>query len=75
MGKGSFKPSEYTIKNAVREAAHYNGGIYVGDNFVMKDHGSYIEVNVDANNGKGHISFDIYYDENGNITDIRQHNH
>lgn len=70
---GSFKPSEYTIQRAVMEAARYNGGIYVGDNYVMKDHGDYIEVNVDANNEKGHLSFNVYYDDNGNITSIVPH--
>ncbi len=68
-----FKPSDYTIKNAVREAARYGGGIYVGDSYVMKDHGDYIQVNVDADNSKGHISFDVYYDENGRITRVEQH--
>ena len=43
MGQ-SFKPSEYSIENAIKEAVRYNGGIYVGDNYVTKDHGDYIEV-------------------------------
>lgn len=68
-----FKPSEYSIENAIKEAARYNGGIYVGDNYVTKDHGGYIEVNIDADNSKGHISFDIYYDENGKITKVVPH--
>lgn len=72
MGQ-KFKPSEYSIKNAIKEAAKYNGGIYVGDNYVTKDHGDYIEVNVDAENRKGHISFDIYYNENGRITRVVPH--
>ena len=50
---GTFKPSTYEIRNAIMEAARYQGGIYVGDNYVMKDHGDYIEVNVDANNAMG----------------------
>ncbi len=56
---GKFKPSEYTLKNAINEAAKYNGNIYVGDNYITKDHGDYIEVNIDEDNTKGHISFDI----------------
>lgn len=31
-------------------------------------HGDYIEVNIDADNPKDHISFNIYYDESGRIT-------
>lgn len=72
MGQ-SFKPSEYSIENAIKEAVRYNGGIYVGDNYVTKDHGDYIEVNIDANNPKDHISFNIYYDESGRITKVVPH--
>ena len=70
---GTFKPSTYEISNAIMEAARYQGGIYVGDNYVMKDHGDYIEVNVDANNAKGHISFDVYFDASGRITRVTPH--
>ena len=70
---GTFKPSTYEIRNAIMEAARYQGGIYVGDNHVMKDHGDYIEVNVDANNAKGHISFDVYFDASGRITRVTPH--
>lgn len=72
MGQ-KFKPSEYSIKNAILETARYNGGIYVGDNYVTKDHGDYIEVNIDADNEKGHFSFDIYYDADGKITRVVPH--
>lgn len=48
---GNFKPSRYDIKNALMEATRYDG-IYVGDNYVTKDHGNYIEVNIDADNAK-----------------------
>lgn len=70
---GYFKPSNYEIENAILEAARYEGGIYVGNNFVTKDHGNYIEVCIDANNEKGHISFDLYFDENGKITRCEKH--
>lgn len=73
MGTG-FKPSRYSIENAIKEATRYNGGIYVGDNYVTKDHGDYIEVNIDAENPKGHISLNIYYDSTGSITKIVPHN-
>ena len=68
----NFKPSNYSIENAIKEAARYDG-IYVGDNYVMKDHGNYIQVNVDANNGKGHISFDVFYDDSGRIIRVDPH--
>ena len=71
--KNQFKPSEYEIKDAILEATRYKG-IYLGDNYVMKDHGDYIEVNIDADNAKGHISFNIYYDSNGRITSVIPHN-
>ncbi len=67
-----FKPSSYSIKSAIQEAARYDG-VYVGDNYVMKDHGDYIEVNVDAENGKGHISFNVYYDSDGRISRVEKH--
>lgn len=66
-----FKPSNYSIENAIKETARY-AGIYVGDNYTMKDHGSYIEVNVDADNDKGHISFDVFYDDSGRI-EVKPH--
>ena len=67
-----FKPSEYTIKNAILDTIRY-GDVTIGDNYVFKDHGDYVEVNVDADNDKGHISFDVYYDSNGKITRIVSH--
>lgn len=69
---GYFKPSNYQIENAIMEAARYDG-IYVGDNYVTKDHGDYIEVNFDADNDKGHVSYDLYFDENGNLTRWEKH--
>lgn len=64
---GQFKPSSYDISNALKEVARYDGGIYVGDNFVTKDHGSYIEINIDADNPKGHVSYNLYFDDNGHL--------
>ena len=72
MSKNFFKPSNYDIKNAILDTMRY-GDVYVGDNYVMKDHGDYVEVNIDANNAKGHISFDVYYDSNGRITRVVRH--
>lgn len=74
MSKQPFYPSKYSLEDAILEAARYNGGIYVGDNYITKDHGGYIEVNIDANNPKGHISFDIYYDDSGKFTYWEPHN-
>lgn len=61
-----FKPSSYQISNALNEVARYEG-IYVGDNYVTKDHGDYIEINIDADNSKGHVSYDLYFDDKGNL--------
>ena len=69
----AFKPSQYQIKNAIMEAERYDGGIYVGDNFVTKDHGDYIEVNIDADNNKGHISYDLYFDDSSQLIRWEKH--
>ena len=70
---GSMKPSKYSIEDAIKEAARYNGGIYVGDNYITKDHGDYIEINIDCNNPKGHDSINLYFDDNGRITKAVPH--
>lgn len=72
MGKNYFKPSEYDIKNAIWDTMRY-GDVKMGENYVMKDHGDYVEVNIDADNAKGHISFDVYFNEEGRITNIVKH--
>lgn len=69
---GYFKPSRYQIENALREVARYDG-IYVGDNYVTKDHGDYIEINIDANNPNGHVSYNLYFDENGKLINWKKH--
>ena len=67
-----WRPSSYTIELALKEVTRYDG-IYVGDNYVTKDHGDYIEVNIDADNAKGHVSYDLYFDDNGNLTRWEKH--
>ncbi len=69
---GKFTPSNYQIKDALKEAARYDG-IYVGDNYVTKDHGDYIEVNIDAENEKGHVSYNLYFDDNGKLIRWEKH--
>ncbi len=69
---GKFKPSAYTIENALKEAARYDG-ICIGDNYVMKDHGDYIEICIDADNAKGHVSYDLYFDDDGRLIDWKKH--
>ncbi len=73
MGKNYFKPSNYEIENALKEVLRYDGGIFVGDNYTTKDHGDYIEINIDADNDKGHVSYDLYFDEDGNLKDWKKH--
>ena len=69
---GKFKPSSYDLKNALNEVSRYDG-IYVGDSYITKDHGDYIEICIDANNSKGHISYDLYFDDNGKLTKWERH--
>ena len=69
---GSFKPSAYTIENALREATRYDG-IHVGDNYVTKDHGDYIEICIDADNRKGHVSYNLYFDDRGKLIRWEKH--
>ena len=64
---GYFRPSRYSIENAISEIARYEGGIYVGDNYVTKDHGDYVEICIDADNVKGHVSFNLFFDDDGNL--------
>lgn len=71
-----FKPSNYTIENALKEIlqGHFSAGdIVVGDNHVMKDHGDYIQINVDANTSKGHVSYDLFFDENDRLIRWEKH--
>ena len=70
---GYFRPSKYTIENAIKEADRYAGHIYVGNNYVTKDHGDYIEINIDADNDEGHVSYDLYFDDNGRLIDWKKH--
>ena len=68
----SFRPSNYTIKNAIYDLLRYED-VVVGDNYVMKDHGDYVEINIDANTKKGHVSFDLFFDDNGRLIRWEQH--
>lgn len=68
----NFKPSNYQIENALKEVARYDG-IFVGDNYITKDHGDYIEINIDADNIKGHVSYNLYFDDNGNLVKWKKH--
>ena len=56
----------------MREVARYDG-VYIGDNYVTKDHGSYIEINIETDNAKGHVSYDLYFNESGELTDWKKH--
>lgn len=70
---GYFKPSSYAIESALKEATRYEGGIYLGNNYVTKDHGDYIEVYIEAENAKGHVSFALYFDDNGRLVKWEKH--
>ena len=72
MERNYFRPSDYDIEKALREISRYES-IYVGDNFVMKKHKNYIELNFDSDNPKGHVSYNLYLDENGKLIDWKKH--
>lgn len=75
-----FRPSKYTVEQALKdmlvsENSHYSAGdIVVGDNYVMKDHGDYVQVNIDADTPKGHVSYDLYFDERDRLVRWEKHN-
>lgn len=46
-----ISPSEYEITSAIKEFIRY-GGVNIGSNFVVKDNGDCVEVNVDADNDR-----------------------
>ena len=79
MSKKPWRPSSYTIEQAlkdmlVHEESHFSAGdIVVGDNFVMKDHGDFVQVNIDADTPKGHVSYDLFFDENDRLVDWKKH--
>ncbi len=67
----------YTITQALRdmlcEGGHYGAGdIRIEDNYISKDHGNYIEVNVKTS--AGHDSVDVYM-EGGRIVKMIPHDH
>lgn len=76
---GHFKPSQYTIESALKELlvnenSHYSAGdISIGDNYVMKDHGDYVEINIDADTPKGHVSYNLYFDANDHLVRWEKH--
>lgn len=71
MSKNYFKPSNYTLENAIMDAPRYGGDIYVGDGYLMRAHAGYVQTNIDADNDRGHISVD--YDYNNNTVDFHDY--
>lgn len=63
-----FDPEKVTLEEVISRTMGTNKDVLYGDNFKMEDHprGRYVQINISApNTPKGHISFDIPYDENG----------
>ena len=59
-----FTPStDYDIVKGLVEINRYKKGIYIGDNFVLKDHGDYVQMIIDSDSPKGHDTWDIYFSE------------
>ena len=67
-----FFRNQERYHRALREVARYDG-VYIGDNYVTKDHGSYIEINIETDNAKGHVSYDLYFNESGELKDWKKH--
>ena len=79
MSKKPWRPSDYTIERALKdmlvreESIYHAGDIQVGRNYVMRDHGDYVEINIDADTPKGHVSYDLFFDENDRLVDWKKH--
>jgi len=76
MGKTYFDPATVTLEEVIKRTLGANKEQLYGDNFKMEDHPSkkYVQINIsDPSNPKGHISFDIPYDENGKFGKAVKH--
>ena len=71
-----FDPATLTLEDVILRTMGQNKDTFYGDNFKMEDHpyqssrfknaAGWVEINISApNTPKGHISFDIPYDQNG----------
>ena len=65
---------DYSIEDALRDTPRYGGKVFADDDCVMKYHGGYVEMNIDADNDKGHVSYDLRFDSNGNLSSWDKHN-
>lgn len=68
---GYFRPSQYTIENALREVGKIWWCLHREIIMWPKDHGSYIEINIETDNAKGHVSYDLYFNESGELTGLK----
>ena len=63
------------LDGKVRQGSHFSAGdISVSDNYITKDHGDHVEINIGASTPKGHVSYDLYFDSNGHLTGYKPHN-
>ena len=71
-----FDPATLTLEDVISRTMGQNKDTFYGDNFKMEDHpypssrfpgaAGWVEINISApDTPKGHISFDIPYDQNG----------
>jgi len=76
MGRVYFDPATVTLEDVISRTMGTNKDQLYGDNFKMEDHPSkrYVQINIsDPSSPKGHISFDIPYDENGKFGKAIKH--
>ncbi len=68
-----FTISDYTVKGAIQDILRY-GDVLVSSDWILKDHGAYVEAVVNAETReKGHVTFDLYFDEDGKLVRWEQH--
>ena len=63
--------SKYTL--GLEEAAAYGADIVWSNDSVMRGHDGYVQLVVPSSAGKGHDTYDLYYDENGRLTKAYGH--
>ncbi len=73
--KDYMDPKDYSLENQIQDMLRYGDVTTTDDGLVMKDHPnkSCVEINIPADNKKGHISYDCFYDENGKYTSFKPH--
>lgn len=80
-----FDPATVTLEDVINRTMGSSKDVLYGDNFKMEDHpgrfssfpgaAGYVQINISSpSSPKGHISFDIPYDDNGRFGRAQRHN-